>query len=296
MNRTNKYTCASVLLLIALLSGCTSNGNSLKPSGTLEATEVSISPLVSGRVLEVRKKEGDAVTKGDTLLVIDTELLSLQRKQLQAQFDELSATFDVLSAQQRQVRIQRENTEEKLSRQKLLLEKGSSSQQTIDDLTSQKNTLNAQEDAFSSQMTANKFQRARIDANDKMIARQLRDGIILAPANGTVLVRGTEPGESVTPQTIVYKLADLTSLTVKVYLAEPELGKVKVGQKVTLYADAQGKKPYEGIITFINPTAEFTPKNIQTKKSRADLVFGIKLTIDNPKGELHPGMPVEAEL
>ena len=284
----------AIFVFTIVLLGCNGKDNALRPSGTLEATEISLAPLVPGRVLEMRHHEGESFKMGDTLVVIDTELLSLQKKQAQAQFDELSAVYDALAAQKRQIKIQRENIEQKLEREKTLLNKGSSPQQLVDDLTAQRNGLSAQEDALSSQLVANQFQRTRIAVNDKMIDRQLRDGIILAPSNGMVLVRGSEPGESVTPQTIVYKIADLTELKVKVYLTEPEIAKVKLGQKVTLYADAYGKKSFEGVVSFVNPTAEFTPKNIQTKKSRADLVFAVKINIANPTGELHAGMQVEA--
>ncbi len=282
------------VIVVGMLAGCSGNGNDLKPSGTLEATEVSLSPLVSGRILEMRKQEGETVKKGDTLVVIDVELIDLQRKQSEAQITELSSTYEALQSQKIQLGLQKANVEQKLERQKTLLGTGSSTQQTVDDLTSQRDILKAQEQAISAQLAANLSQRNRIDANKKMYERQIRDGVILAPSNGTILVRGSEPGESVTQQTVVYKLSDLTELTVKVYLTEVEISRVKIGQKVTLFADAFAKKPYDAVVSFVNPTAEFTPKNIQTKTSRADLVFVVKLDVPNPSGELHAGMPIEA--
>lgn len=284
------------IIALSVFAGCGKNSNGLRPSGTLEATEVSISPLLSGRVLELRKQEGDEVKVGDTLVVLDTELLGLQRNQSEAQLSELAAAYEALQAQKTQCELQIKNYSDKLSRQTTLLEKGSSSRQIVDDLTSQRDIAQSQLKAIAAQSSANVAQRSRIEAGKKMIERQLRDGVIVSPLKGTVLVKGSEPGESVTPQTIVYKLSDLTNLTVKIYLTEPEMGKVKIGQKVVLRVDALDKKIFEGVVSFINPTAEFTPKNIQTKKTRADLVFAVKLNVANPSGELHGGMPIEAEL
>jgi HlyD family secretion protein len=290
----------TILLLFAsaiiVLSGCSGNGKELKPSGTLEATEVSLSPLVSGRILEMRKQEGETVIKGDTLVVIDVELIGLQRNQNEAQIAELTAAYASLQSQKTQVNLQRTNFEQKLERQKELLKSGSSTQQVVDDLASQCDVLKAQESSINSQMQANLAQRARIEAGKKMFERQIRDGVMVAPSNGTILVRGSEPGESVTPQTVVYKMADLTELTVKVYLTEQEIARVKIGQKVSVIADAFSKKAFDGIVSFVNPNSEFTPKNIQTKTSRADLVFAVKINIANTSGELHAGMPVEVSL
>lgn len=122
----------------------------------------------------------------------------------------------------------------------------------------------------------------------------LNDAMIYAPSDGTILSRPVEPGEVVNPGTPLYVMVDMHRLYVKVYIPEPEIGKIKLGAEARIYADAFPDRHFSARVTKISEQAEFTPKNIETKEERIKLVFGLELTVDNPEGLLKPGMPADA--
>ncbi|MDK9699495.1 MAG: efflux RND transporter periplasmic adaptor subunit [bacterium] len=288
-----RFVLAAGAALLLVFTGCKSSESQLQPTGTFEATDVAIQPLVSGRVQSVKYAEGAVVNAGDTLAVIDTELLSLQKTQSEAQLTELRATLVALRAQLAQVESQYKNATTKEKRQTILLEAGTTSQQMYDDSRLQSNLYRLQSQALTAQIGANEAQQQRIGAAIAVTERQLRDGFVLSPVKATIIERNSEPGETVTPQTVMFKIADLSSLTLKIYISETEMSRIGLGKKLIVKPDAHGEKTFEGVVSFISPVAEFTPKNIQTKKSRADLVFAVKITVLNPAGNLHPGMPAE---
>ena len=125
---------------------------------------------------------------------------------------------------------------------------------------------------------------------------QLRDTRITSPLDGTVLTRAVEPGELVQPGTPLYSILNLDKLYMKVYVPEPDVGKLKLGQNARVYVDAYPEQPFDATVTKIAQEAEFTPKNVQTREERVKQVFGVELSIDNPDGKLKPGMPGDAVL
>ena len=124
----------------------------------------------------------------------------------------------------------------------------------------------------------------------------LAKAMLYAPFDGFVIVKDVEEGEFVQAGTPVVTLARLDRVWVKTYVPETQLGKVRLGQQAEVISDTFPDKRYPGLITFISPEAEFTPKNVQTKEERVKLVFRIKVTLENPDQELKPGMPVDVVL
>ncbi|WP_298439270.1 efflux RND transporter periplasmic adaptor subunit, partial [Geobacter sp.] len=148
--------------------------------------------------------------------------------------------------------------------------------------------------------------RGRIDAARARF-REAREALALAktrlsyttltaPLTGLVLSKHVEPGEEVAAGTPIITVGDITDTWLRAYIAETDLGRVKVGQKARIKTDAFPDRRYEGTVTFISSEAEFTPKNVQTEKERVKLVYRIKITVPNPKMELKPGMPADAEI
>jgi len=111
-----------------------------------------------------------------------------------------------------------------------------------------------------------------------------------------VLRKHVEPGEIIAPGTPAVTVADLRNIWLKIYVPEPQLGRVKLGQAAGITTDSYPGKVYRGRVTFINSEAEFTPKNVQTQEERVKLVFAVKITVDNPAQELKPGMPADAKI
>ena len=129
-----------------------------------------------------------------------------------------------------------------------------------------------------------------------IIKKQIRDSYITAPASGTITHKPIEEGELIGVGSVIVKIARLKKMELRIYISETELGKVKLGGNADVVIDTYPDKTYTGKVVYVSPTAEFTPRNVQTKDERTKLVFGVKLEVDNPNGELKSGMPADAYL
>jgi HlyD family secretion protein len=125
---------------------------------------------------------------------------------------------------------------------------------------------------------------------------RLDDALLVAPISGIVLSEHVEPGEYVSPGTPVVTIGALADVWLRAYIDEPDLGRVKVGQRARLTTDTYPGKVYDGVVSFIASEAEFTPKTVQTAKERVKLVYRIKIDVPNPSFELKPGMPADAQI
>jgi membrane fusion protein YbhG len=286
----------AILFLFLFLGGCGGDRRGPDPAGTFEATEVDVAPLVAGRVLEVRADLGDRVAKGDTLVVLDTESIALERERRVATRGTLAAQRTEAEAMLRQAESRRKIAATTLERTQSLRAEGSASQQQVDDLSAQLDGATAEVAARRSRLAVLASQEHELETELAIFDRQLRDGIVLAPLSGTVLVRAVEPGEVVARGARVMHLANLEELDLRVFLDAPDLARVKIGQKLPVSPDALPGETREGIVTWISPEAEFTPKNAQTRNARAQLVYAVKLRVANPDGRLHLGMPAEVRI
>ena len=311
-----------VILLVSLfLYNCNGNNkNVINESGTIEATEVVISSQVAGKVLNILEDEGAKVNAGDTILVIDKESLELQHKQAVAVRDMAKAQYDLLVKGARKEDIAQ--AEEGLKQAEANFNLAKINKERMENLfKGQAITKNQYDDAATrfevaqaqyksakenyakiknisrpeeiSQAKAN-FEKA--DAAVGLIEKGLRDCSVTSPINGFVVKKFVEAGETVSMMSSLVKVSDLSSVKLSIYISETDLGKVKLGQKVEVTVDAFPNKIYDGVVEFISPEAEFTPKNIQTKDERTKLVFEVKIRIPNPKFELKAGMPADASI
>ncbi len=258
------------------------NKNQISASGTIEITEVEVSSKLSGRIEKLMIDEGDSVIKGQVLI-------ELEDKELQAQLKQVEAVYQVSLAQLSQSKTNLENIKSNLERIKELFKAGSSTQQQLDDMETKYQVAKEQLNLVTHQIEQNK---ATID----LVKTQMENSIIKSPINGLVLSKNTEMGEVVLPGNSLLTLGDLSKPWVKIYIKETDLGKVKLGQKAEVRIDTYPDKVFEGKVTYISNQAEFTPKNIQTKEERVKLVFGIKVSLDNPLQILKPGMPADVSL
>jgi HlyD family secretion protein len=285
-----------VAVLLALSAvGCGAGGGP-NPSGTLEATEVDISPLVGGEALSVRVELGDTFSKGDTLIVIDTEVMRLQRAQAATKARSVAAQMDEARQALSQAESRLELAEATLERTTKLVSQGSATQQQLDELTAQRDVAASQVKAGRARLNVLAAQRAEVAAALAVLDRQIRDGYVLAPQNGTVLVKALEPGEVAMAGRLALRVADLTSLELRVFLGERDLDRLRIGRKLPVLVDALDGKEISGTVTWISSESEFTPKNAQTRNAREQLVYAAKLRVENPDGRLHIGMPAEVRL
>jgi HlyD family secretion protein len=303
----------------AVLFGCTnSNQNQIEESGTIEVETAVISSKVTGEVMQIIKDEGAFIKTGDTLAIIDNEALGIQLKQANARKKMAHAALALLLKGSRnedkeqafehlnQAQANYNQIEKDLERYKKLLSGNTITQKQFDDANTRFVVARAQLSAAQAnyQKIQNIARKEEIlqaeanlelaDAQIELLEIQIRDSYIIAKKDGQVAACFIEPGELVTPKSALYKIADIQSAELKIYVSEEDLGKVKLGQQVDVSTDSYKDKTYKGEIIFISPEAEFTPKNIQTRDERTRLVFAVKVKIPNPEFELKTGMPADA--
>jgi len=302
MTHTVLFIALAPLLLISACSG--GDGDSIEASGTIEGTDITVASEVMGRVLSVRVDEGARVTPGDTLATIDDTEYRIQLRQAQAnQRSQESAYRLLLEGSRREDILQSEaafrTAEADYKRMKDLLASSTVTQKQYDDAY---NRYVAAEQTFHKLVTGSRRQevegaRARAEsaaAQADLLEKKVRDCVITAPTEGTVTLRGIEPGEFVSPGVPVLRITNLDRVKLMIYVAESDLGKIRSGQEASIFVDSHPDRPFPGTIVYISPVAEFTPKNVQTKEERTKLVFAVKVEAENREGILKPGMPADA--
>lgn len=289
------------LVAVALLvTGCNKN-TGYDATGIFEATTVTLSSETSGKILSVNVDEGDSISLGETVAVIDTTLLVLQQKQIDSQRLSVENSSPDIAAQAAALRTQISHQKHECERFGRLLSDGATTQKQYDDAQAQLKMLQGQLDALLSTL---KNSRSSISDNTvalqyqtEQLTEQIAKSTIVAPLTGTVLVKYAEPGEFATPGRPICKIANLSDIYLRSYFTASQLADIKIGQKVTVIADFGGDEQYEypGTITWIAQESEFTPKSIQTRDSRANLVYAVKVAVKND-GRLKLGQYGEVRL
>ncbi|MCD6205072.1 MAG: efflux RND transporter periplasmic adaptor subunit [Candidatus Marinimicrobia bacterium] len=284
------------IIFLAFLAGC-SHGNGDEPvyNGRLEADMIKLSAKINGTIDKILVNEGDSVQKGDLLALINTARYEIQRQQQIAQLEELRLNLRTLDDQMRQVQPQLKLIKDKLGKISNLVENGAATEQDRDDLEAQVEILTAKLDGFETNreiiISKEKQLQAAIDLTDLNI----RDARIEAPIDGMIINSYREPAELAAAGTVLFDVADLSSLEATIYVPLTDLNKIKIGQTAHLMVDGMDKT-FDGKIKWIASESEFTPKTIMTQETRATLVYAVKITVPNPDGILKIGMPVDVTL
>ncbi|MDR2971193.1 MAG: HlyD family efflux transporter periplasmic adaptor subunit [Bacteroidales bacterium] len=284
------FTC-----LILLLSACSSNHKNHDASGMFEATEVIVSAEATGKILALNITEGQVVDVSQLLGIIDTTQLFFQKMQLQQSKKQVGARKQDLPTQlaslEEQLAYQQR---EKIRVEKLITAKAGNTKQ-LDDINAQIIIIEKQIAAMKENLEKNNQSvtdnTGLVDAQIAAINDQLSKAYIKSPISGTVLLKYAEAGEVTTMGRPLFKVADLEHLYLRAYLTASQLTQIQLNQHVKIYSDfgEKERREYEGIITWISSEAEFTPKTIQTKEERANLVYAIKILVKND-GYLKIGM------
>lgn len=289
---------AAVALL--LLTAC-DNNKDYDATGIFETTTVTVSAETPGKILSFGISEGDSVRVGENIAVIDTTMLALQQRQIASQRQSAESAAPDIAAQASALRTQIAHQQQECDRQSRLLADGTTTQKQFDDAKAQLAMLNGQLTALLSTLGKNRTSISEnavaIQYQLEQIAEQIAKSKIGAPLSGTVLVKYAEPGEYAVPGKPLCKIADLENIYLRAYFTANQLAGIKIGQKVTVIADFGGDEQfdYPGTITWIAEESEFTPKSIQTKDSRANLVYAVKIAVKND-GRLKLGQYGEVRL
>lgn len=311
-----------LLLFLLIIAGCSDNGDNefIEESGTIEATNIILSSQVSGKVNNIYANEGDLINAGDTLLIIDHDILSIKLKQSIAAKNAAEAKLNLAlnGARKEDIALAKEQLNQTkanfdlanadFERMKNLFDKQAITKKQFDEIRTRFEIVNSQYNAAKEnlkkiknisrpeEITQVKANFENANANIELIKKQISDSHIVSPINGYVVQRFVELGESVNYGSSIFKISDLLKVKLVVYVNEENLGKVKLGQSVEVTNDSYKDKSYKGKVIYISPEAEFTPKNIQTKDERTKLVFAIKIEVQNPEYELKAGMPADAKI
>jgi len=295
----NKITTG--LFLAALLTACGTEKAEFDAQGTFEATEVIVSAEATGKLLALNIEEGQLLNDGDLVGKIDTTSLYLSKLQLlQNQRAILSGRQNV-TTQLESLRKELTNAMADQKRIENLVKGQVASQKQLDDANLRidvlKARIDAQESLLNTSNTALSEQSKTISAQLNVLEDQLRRCRVVNPVAGTVLVKYSEAFELTTIGKPLYKVADLSQVILRAYLSNDQQSRIKIGQKVKVMVDdgSEAMRNYEGTIQWVNDKAEFTPKTIQTKDERANLVYAVKIAVKND-GLLKIGMYGEVVL
>jgi HlyD family secretion protein len=297
----------AVLLFSGVLFGCSSqNGDTISATGTIEATEVTLSAQAGGQVQRILADEGALVRKGDTLLLIDHTDWLYQLEQMRGGYEMAEAQFRLaINGAREEDVIQAEanytNAEADLKRMEELYRAKSISEKQRDDArtrftVSQQIWEKMKHGSRQEEIDAARARRDQAKAQMASLQKKVNDCAVTSPIAGTITKRYVEQGELAGTGMALYRVSDLSSMDITIYVSESNLPKVTLNQNASVRIDAFQKKEYEGKVVFISSTAEFTPKNIQTKDERTKLVFSVKVKVPNPDGTLKAGIPADVTL
>ena len=291
------------------LAACHTNNHQFDAAGTFEVDEVVVSAEIPGKILSFTIREGDAIPKNKIVGEIDAENLSLQKEQVQASIQALSEKKnDVLPGVhllEKQLAVQQSQLQnllhEKIRFENLLQQDAATGKQ-VDDINAQidvarkqlavtQQQINVQRNNISTQNRSIMSEGNPLEKKVAQLNDQIQKANIVNPVSGTVITKYAEEGELMSAGKALYEIADLSEMTLRAYISGAQLSRVKLNQHVKVLVDngADSYKEMNGIITWISDKAEFTPKTIQTKDERANLVYAIKIKVKND-GYLKIGM------
>ena len=295
------YKLFYLLIGAAVFVGCSSKDNDYDASGVFETTEVIVSAKGQGEIMSLNVEEGQNVKAGDQLGYIDMTQLDLKKQQLAASKAQVQANRSAidshildLSKQVASIKQQIANQQRELHRYQGLLKDDAATQKQVDDIKYQISVLQKQLAATQEQIDSSnrsfreqgaglEAQSTGVDAQSAQVDDQINNSKIISPVSGVVLSKYAEQGEYAVPGRALFKVSNITDMKLRAYITADQLTTVRLGQKVTVYADQDKKnrKAYKGVVTWISDKAEFTPKTIQTRDERANLVYAVKISVKN---------------
>lgn len=280
-------------IITTTLFSCGNRNDNADGYGNFEATEITVSAQANGQLLLFNIEEGQHLDKDAFIGYVDTIPLSLQHDQLHVLKDlTISKSKGVLS-QISILNAKLETAIKNLNRIEKLVKDNAATQKQLDDVNGEINVIKQQISSIEIQNAPVVNELKNIDIQIKQIEDKIDKSKIFNPIAGTVLVKYAEPSEITSFGKPLYKIADLNTLDLRVYVSETQLESIKIGEEVTIKVDAKKDlKSYKGVISWIASEAEFTPKIIQTKDERIALVYAVKIFVKNDGG-LKIGMPAE---
>lgn len=300
--------------MLVLAAACNSKNQQYDAAGTFEADEVIVSSELTGKIISFNVEEGQVFNKDSVVGTLDATNISLQKEQAEANIQALSEKTADASPQvkllERQLAVQQSqltNLLHEQTRTQNLLKQDAATGKQLDDINAQidvsrknlevtQQQINVQKNNTATQNRSILSEGKPLEKRVAQLEDQLKKANIINPVNGTVITKYAEAGEITSAGKALYKIADLSTMTLRAYITGSQLSQVKLGQTVKVLVDDGAKKYKElsGIVRWISDKAEFTPKTIQTKEERANLVYAMKVKVKND-GYLKIGMYGEVQ-
>ncbi len=279
--------------MLASLISCNKNNDKADGYGNFEATEVTISAQANGNIEYLELEEGAVLEPNIQVGLVDTTQLYFNKQQLIASKSTVFSKSKNVVSQRSVLQEQLKTTLIEKNRIQNMFVENAATKRQVDEIIGKVNVLNEQIRSVETQNAPILNEVKSIDVQIEKINDQIEKSKIINPIKGTVLAKYAEPNEVTAFGKPLYKIADISEMTLRVYISETQLSIIKVGQNVTVKIDAEKEmKSFPGTISWISSSAEFTPKVIQTKEERVNLVYAVKVKVNN-EGTLKIGMPAE---
>lgn len=288
-------------IFLSLTAACGNGNGDYDASGTFESTEIIVSAEANGKIMRFNVEEGDLLKDGQEVGYIDTVQLYLKKMQLLTSVKSVQSRRSDIAKQIAATKEQIAKAEKEKKRNENLLKSNAATQKQVDDINSQLAVLQKQLAAqISTLQNGNQSVTEESSAMEIQVAQvedQLQKSHIISPISGTVLSKYAEAGELATQGKPLFKIADIENMYLRAYIIADQITQMKLGQEVKVFADygEDGKREYTGKVTWISDKAEFTPKTIQTRDERANLVYAVKIAVKND-GYLKIGMYGEVKI
>ncbi|WP_339653946.1 HlyD family efflux transporter periplasmic adaptor subunit [uncultured Maribacter sp.] len=290
--KKHNYILGLSIITFSLFS-CGNDNKKADGYGNFEATEITISAENNGKLMQFDVNEGDVLQKEQFIGYIDTIPLALKQEQLEVSKAVISSKSKGVLSQIAVLNSKLKTANTNKARTENLIKDNAGTQKQLDDVTGEIDVIKNQIRSVEIQNAPVVNELKSIDVQLKQIDDQIEKSKIKNPINGTVLTKYAEPNEITSFGKPLYKIADLNTMQLRVYISETQLADLKIGQEVTVKIDdADEIKSYKGVVSWIASEAEFTPKIIQTKEERVALVYAVKIDVTND-GSLKIGMPAE---
>lgn len=279
---------------ILLITSCDNKENKADAYGNFEATEIIVSAQGNGQLISFSPEEGKILNENEIVGLIDTVVLDLNKKMLQQQKVTIASQFENLSSEIDIFKQQLKNAKVDQSRIYKLFEAGAATKKQVDDVDGMIDLINKQIRSAHTRRQSISDQIKGVEIQVEQINEAISKCSISNPVTGTVLVKYAEKGEITGVGKPLYKIANLSQMKLKAYISGAQLPNIKIGQQVKISFDKSKNEntTVNGIVSWISQTAEFTPKTIQTKQERVNLVYAIKVVVKN-SGLIKIGMPGE---
>lgn len=267
----------------------------IEASGQVRGTEITVSSRIPGRLREMLVREGQPVRAGDLIAKVSSDELEARFQQSLHRIHNARATIERTRSEVAQAKSVYELAKKDYERYQALFKKDIISRQQFEETESGYRVAAARLKSARDALEEASAARELAESSKAEAESQLKETSIYAPSDGTVISRLVEAGELVGPGSPVVVIVDLSDIYVRVFIKETDIGKIRLGNPARIYTDAFPDY-FEGKVTEVSEKAQFTPREAHVKEERAKLVFGVKVGIENPKGFLKPGMPVDADI